>query len=910
MAAMAYAQAVAAQPLASETRTPASVSGEQGAPSDHDGSISPASPIVVTGVRASLQSAQSIKRNAPQIVDSIVAEDIGKLPDKNVAEALQRISGIQIQRNFGEGSGVAIRGLTQVRTELNGRDTFTASAYGNSLSLEDVPSELLAGIDVYKNPSSDLIEDQLSGTINFRTRKPFDFNGFKISASGTNSYYDLARKSRPSGSLLLSDRWDTGIGEIGVLVDVSYQKTTFREDTINTIPFYTLDTSLGANGLPNSPIDYENAQKLGRRGQTTTLTHGGGIGQHFGDRRRFGTDVALQWKPTSTLEFTGEVFRNDYKFRFDDYSWIAYTGASPIEVQGGAPFTFAPNGDFTSGTFQNVPVNSNTSLLTRHSVTTDYSLNAKWKPTPNLTVTADGQYVRSTSNAVRSIVILTSQVPSLSMDLTGAQPTINVGPSGFVQDPANYSNGAYLDNITRSVGTDKAARLDAEYRFDSGILQSIKAGFRFADRKNTVDDTGYRYTGLAGGLPDYEMTSLRDFYRGDADLFGDIVSFPRDIVKSYDGTLSALGIANRPSFLPSGRNTVSQKTYSGYVAAFFKADQLPVPIDGNIGVRLVKTDLSAAGFSQLVPQITLPSGQQTSGDPIFEGISRTQSYTKALPSINLRAHLTDRLQLRLAASANLARPAYNQLSPSLTLNEPGVATENEVHSSTGGNPDLKPMTSRNFDASLEWYFSRTGSLTVAGFYKHISNYIQTAVQTRNVTFPDGRTFPYDITSYGNASSGKVKGVEVAYQQFFDFLPGPLKGLGAQANFTFVSSKAPSPGTTGPVVDVPLEGLSKYSYNIVGIYELGKVSARLAYNWRSKYLETTAGNGTGNLPIFFQPFGQLDASITYNVTPHFAFTVDARNLTNTKLNDYFGLATRPQNFTIDDRRISGTVRITY
>lgn len=199
------------------------------APASEDG-------IVVTGVRASLSSAQSIKRNSDVIVDSIVAEDIGKLPDRNVAEALQRITGIQVQRQYGEGSSVAIRGLTQVRTELNGRDIFTASG-ANQLNLEDIPSELLSGIDVYKNPSADLIEDQLSGTINFRTRKPFDFDGLKVAATATQSYFDLTDKFKPSASLMVSDRWDTGIGEIGILASVSFQKTAFRQDTISTEPF-------------------------------------------------------------------------------------------------------------------------------------------------------------------------------------------------------------------------------------------------------------------------------------------------------------------------------------------------------------------------------------------------------------------------------------------------------------------------------------------------------------------------------------------------------------------------------------------------------------------------------------------------------------------------------------------------
>jgi TonB-dependent receptor len=156
----------------------------------------------------------------------------------------------------------------------------------------------------------------------------------------------------------------------------------------------------------------------------------------------------------------------------------------------------------------------------------------------------------------------------------------------------------------------------------------------------------------------------------------------------------------------------------------------------------------------------------------------------------------------------------------------------------------------------------------------------------------------------------VKGFEAAYQQFFDFLPGPLSGLGAQANFTFVSSDAPSPATEGPVHAVPLEGLSKYNYNLIGIYEKGKVQARIAYNWRSKYLVTTAGNGSGNLPIFEKASGQLDASITYNVTPHFSLTLDGVNLSDTINETYYGLTSRPQSAIMNDRRISGIARVTF
>ncbi|WP_342354877.1 TonB-dependent receptor [Sphingomonas sp. CFBP 13714] len=902
-------------PTASEQSGTVAPSAEEGVAGAQAEGTTPAqdqADIVVTGVRASLQSAQNIKRNSAQIVDSIVAEDIGKLPDRNIAEALQRISGIQIQRNYGEGSSVAIRGLTQVRTELNGRDIFTASANSSSLSLEDVPSELLAGIDVYKNPSADLIEDQLSGTINFRTRKPFDFNGFKVSAAATNTYYDLARKSQPTASLLVSNRWNTGIGEFGLLVSASYQKTVFSQDTISTEPFETLD--------PNDPDPIIRAaslaalSSLGRTGQVTTIPHGTGIGQVNGARRRFGIDASLQWRPTDTLEITGELFRNDYKFRYDDFSYFAEPAEGALNVVPipGAAFAFGPNGDFQSGSFRDIRLAANTSLEKRHSTTTDYSLNAKWRPSASLTITADGQFVDSKTNGLRSIVGLNGVGnATLVQDISGDIPSFQITAPGGLENPANYASAFYLDNLSNSRGKDKTGRLDAEYKLDGGVLQSIKVGARYADRSSRSSDTGYRYTGLNAVPAQLEFGNFSKFFRGDADLFGNALLFSRGITRDYGTTLGTLGIPTTPSYLPSSTSNQSQKTYTGYATAFFKADTLPVPIDGNIGVRVVRTKLNVDGFYQQTDLVTpVAGGPQVTGPTTFVPIVSSDNYTSVLPSLNLRAHLTEKMQLRLALSKNISRPTLSQLNPSLNITEPGIAQIRQEQYTSGGNPDLKPMTSKNLDASAEWYFSRTGSLTVAGFYKDISDYIQTGISQRNVTFTDGQTALYNVTSYSNVSNAKVKGAEVAYQHFYDFLPGPLAGLGAQANFTFVDSSAPSPATEGPVRQLPLQGLSKYNYNLIGIYERGIISARVAYNWRSKYLRLTSGNGSGNLPVFQKASGQFDASITANVTPHLSLTLNGVNLLNTIQQTYYGLESRPRDSIANDRQISGVARITF
>ncbi|MCC2975191.1 TonB-dependent receptor [Sphingomonas sp. PL-96] len=891
--------------------------------------------IVITGVRASLSSAQSIKRNADQIVDSIVAEDIGKLPDRNVAEALQRITGVQIQRSYGEGSSVAIRGLSQVRTEINGRDIFTASG-GRSLSLEDVPSELLAGVDVYKNPSADLIEGGIGGLINLRTRKPFDFDGFKASVSGGINYYDLYGASKPQANLLLSNRWDTGIGEIGVMVDVAYQQTAFRQDQISSQPFYLLNEARNADGEYISPGDVATAAGLGRTGQPTYLSHGVGIGEYIGDRRRLGTDVAIQWKPTDTLLLTGEYIRSDYKFRYGDYSYFAYTGDNPITPDYTQPFTYDEDGNFTSGTFANVPVNANTSLETRHSVTSDYSLNAKWTPNDRLTINGDFQYIRGTTSGQRSIVILSSTAERVYMTAGNGVPAMIISPdndpsngNGITTDPANYASGAgYLDHIDHSVGTEYAGRFDVQYKFD-GFLKSISAGVRYTDRSAVTDSSTYAYYGLTRALSSdlYELRPLAgELYRGNEVLPAGAIFFNRNIVLDYDDTRAALAPFVDPSqqqalldgvgYQPSDRNTQSEKTYTAYGMVKFGSDAFAVPFDGNIGLRVVKTEVGTAGFESRSPQVQTGTDEVTglpvygNGTVSFVPITADSEYTKFLPSLNLTFHLTDQLQLRLAASKALSRPDFSQLNPNIAINEYVTTGGQRVASS--GNANLKPLTASQFDASLEYYFSLTGSLYAAGFYKKVDGFIANVTAPETFTFGDN-SYTYQVTRPLNGDNGKIKGFEVGGNTFFDFLPGWLSGFGTQANFTFVDSKAPSPGardTSGNQLFVPLEQLSKYSYNLVGFYDRGPLSARVAYNWRSKYVVTTAGNGSGNLPIFNAERGQLDASVTYTVSPNFALTVDGINLTNTENRTYYGIESRPQSYVLNDRRVSITARITY
>lgn len=871
------------------------------------------SAVTVTGVRASMASAISIKQNADQIVDSIVAEDIGKLPDSNVAEALQRITGIQIDRNYGEGSTIAIRGLTQVRTEINGRDAFTANG-GRALSFEDVPSELLAGIDVYKNPSAEIIEGGLGGTVNLRTHKPFDFEGQKIAVTGEYDYGDLIKDGHPSASALYSNRWDTDAGEFGLLVDVAYQKHSFRQDVISTEPFYTIHA--GATDPATGEV-YPEADYPGFEGRTLQVPHGGGVGETLGQRRRLGTSVALQWRPNADVELYAQALRSDYKFQWNDYSYFAYTGTSGMIPDPTKPFEFGPSGDFISGTFNGtggvnadgapdpsvaptagVSVDSNSSLTTRHSVTTDFSWGGSWNATNNLTLKTDFQYIKAKTDTFRYILNTHTTTPYFYQNIGGHTPVLGVD-NAYVTDPANSAFNFLLDDKARSRGREFAWRADGEYSFGGDFLQSIKFGVRTTDRKAETEDSGYRFVWIGQPLSNFDNStwvqrSFADFFHGDADVIGSFLAPNPSLLYDYDASRTMFGQPDPLTYPATGTNKQGEKTYAAYALINFGTQLGSIPVDGNVGVRAVRTNVSTHGVMTDSTGAVLP-------------LSVDNSYNSYLPSLNVTAHLTDTLQWRFAASKGLSRPSFDQLNPMLTLSTPNADTgANAYTGNAGGNPYLKPMTAKQYDTSLEWYIAPNQMLYGALFYKAVDGFVQSTSVNEPHVDQLGATHDYNVTRLVNGDNGVIKGAEMGYQTFFDFLPEPFDGLGIQANYTYVYSKAPSPDamdTDGNPLQVPLEGLSKNSYNLVAMYEKGPISARVAYNWRSQWVVTTRGNGTGDLPIYDKAYGQVDASVTYHFSDLFSLTAAAVNLTNTKRATIFGVDTRPRDVQINDRMFS-------
>ncbi|RSU45374.1 TonB-dependent receptor [Sphingomonas sp. S-NIH.Pt15_0812] len=893
-----------------------------------------AADIVVTGLRQSVATAQALKFNSDQFVDSITATDIGKLPDKNVAEALQRVSGVQISRNYGEGSGIAIRGLTQVKTLLNGRDVFGGSG-GRSLSFEDVPSELLGGVDVYKNPSAKEIEGGIGGIVNLRTRMPFDEKGFVLSTTVGANYFDLSEDARFNGSALVSKTWtDTGIGDFGVLFDVAYYESAFRRDQA------TIDPYVPVSGIP------------GYAGQTLSMPVGAGIQVTEGSRKRRGYYAAAQWEPATNLQFYGTFFQSNYDLYTPNYSSFVTNGTSPDFLNNFQPNTGGfrfEDGRFVSGGFNgftpaySVPpyvntalnIQNNTQVAFSRTKTTDYAGGVKWQPTDRLHVNLDLQYERATAEVSSYTAFAQKDLAGYTIDLSGDLPAISFQSApgtGSISDLSAYRFTAIMDHLEDSVATQKAARLDLEWDFDDSILTSVQGGIRYTDREAINRSTPYNWTGASPTNADGTPLNLANpialglvapygaLFGGDG---GAIVGpVPYASARLFDDAAAAfrtIGGRAITTFTPQDINTQREKTYAGYLAAYFKVDA-GLPIDGNVAVRFVKTENEAAGTTRLNYRPTLDAaGQQVTLDQPY---SADQSYTKVLPSINLRAHLTERLQLRIGASKGLSRPEFSQLNPNRQFSVGYVQLldaagnvigyqPNGTNTGSGGNPSLKPLTVDQADLALEWNVAPTTFLYGTVFYKKLTNFTTSQVFEQQIEVPNQASQTFRYTAFVNGAKGEVKGFEIGGNTFFDFLPGPLSGFGAQANVTYVDSSAP--GATGTLLNgdqVPtsLQGLSKWSYNLVGLYEKYGVTARAAFNWRSSYLFDPASNGTGGVPIYNRAYGQLDASIGYNFTPKVSVTIDAINLTKSRFDSYQYYPGNPRNFELNDRRFGISFRM--
>ncbi|WP_338111484.1 TonB-dependent receptor [Roseateles koreensis] len=936
--------------------------------------------VVIKGQRAALASAQKIKQNSDEIVDSIVADDIGKLPDRSVTEVLQRIVGVAIDRTMAkgdpehfsiEGSGITIRGLTFVRSELNGRDAFSANG-GRSLNFEDVPPELMAGVDVYKNPSAEQIEGSIGGLVNLRTAMPFDFDGMKAAVSVQDSYSVLRRKSSPSVSGMFSNRWKTDVGDFGLLVDLAHSESALRTDAFQVEPYY-----------PRSDVVAGQTVWIPKGSQWRTLEF---------DRKRDGQYLALQWK---NEKFASDVtyFRSKYKMTWNENAIFAQSTPYNITVDPGA--TYDANGALVKGTLRDaadggINFGADTRVATRNSSTQDLAWKFTWHASDRWTFRSDLQFVKAETSSLDSTVATGVQMAKENIDLSGGVPRLSFDAAdrAALADPSSYYWAFTMEHMDKSVANEKSWKGDALFKFEDPVLIDLRFGVRLTDRDALTQNSnpgynwaaitqpwqvGWNISGLAKlGDPRFSgNTNLHAFNN----FFNNNTSVPSLV---FPNTSTASGFPDSYTALhkyhdilcaeqtaaqgwgscdawkaatfgtdPAGTNDQRERTQAAFSQLRFGFDDWKLPVDGNVGLRLVHTDATAHGYTVFTSNVpTPPSGSSLAGSPVpiipafAEAQNFSNAYTNALPSLNLRLKASDKLQFRFGFATSMSRPDFSQLQAYTSLTQtvdkhtvanPDGSTSiviDAVHQTgtASGNPMLKPITAQNTDLTAEWYFDRTGSFTVAAFNKQMHDIIINQTYVKQLMDVNGKPQDFTVTGPVNGANGTARGVELAFQQYFDKLPGWMSGFGVSANYTFVDShqslynpvnQAYCSGGDGTAAnlnlnlngcdvngrtfgDLPLANMSRHSYNLAFLYDQGPISARIAYSWRSKYLQAVNVNGTQGtdgtdtnpasstvgqhnvawgLPVWADAYGQMDASIFYKVTDKFTIGLEGRNLTD-------------------------------
>ena len=920
LATLAWAPAAMAQadtaPAAQQGQTAPSASRGIGTPqetpkpvSPSDLSVSPsanpqdvqaapedAGDIVVTGLRRSLESAQALKRNSDGIVDAIVAEDIGKLPDTFASAALARVTGVQVTRGAGEAAGVQIRGLPDISTTYNGREIFTAE--GRFVAIQDFPAGTVAALEVYKSGTANLIEGGIGGQVNVRGRRPFDFNGFEVSGSLNGVHWEQSGKPTWNGNLLVSNRWDTGIGEMGLLINVAYVGLNYLDATREQ------SLVIGTTSATNAPgagagIRYPDAQ-----GRFTSN----------GNRYRPSANAAFQWKPTDELELYLDGLYQGYRSH-DENQWMF------VPIFGGDAFrlnnlTTREGATNLAQSATVVGANNPDGYYTSASGRTNtYQVGggAVWRK-DRLQWSADVAYTDSTYDfKLYNIDYLFASSPTRNVVFESAGQ--DGGPSfDFVNfnagDPSNYNVRGFFQEYLKVGGKDIQTRADAQYEFDEGsFIQRLQAGIRYNDR-DANRDRGAPYIDRVGNVPtapfyrdaNIPISTLPATVRATRPAFSYNSTFPVytfaglseesirnniDDLRTYFGAPEGL-----PAFNPAENFTANEKALAAYAQAKYGFELGGIGIDGLLGIRAIRTKTRITGF--LIDGAT--------NTPV----SAENNYTDYLPNASARVRFTDQLQLRANYTQTRTRPNFLDLNPTQTIgavpNRPAscatlpVTTPiNSLPSECriprgigGGNPNLTPLTSDNYDLSLEWYFSRTGSLTGALFRRDAQGFISsTPVDSVDPTLGYTR-----FTRPENTGQTRFQGAELAFTTFldFDWLPEWARGFGIQANGTYVDSKgdlatplAASPNVVG--TQPRFSGVSKWAGNLVGLYERPFFSTRLAYNYRSDFvsyysiepLDLDANGAARTGAVIEKGRGQLDFSTTVTPIPNITLAFDITNL---------------------------------
>lgn len=858
--------------------------------------------VVVTGQRASLQKAAVLKKKSDDVIDSIVSDDIGKFPDNTVAAAMQRIPGVQVANQYNnEISGVIIRGLGDIETTLDGREIFTG--VGRGYAFQDLPAESVAGVDVYKSNSAELVEGGVAGVVNIKRQKPFNFKpGLTVAANLRDTYGQITKKNNGVASLLVSDRFSTPYGQMGVLVDASYSKQYFsRPISFNCDPRSANHGPPGAAG-------------------TVLPTCVGGLVDN-GEYERPQMNAVFQWKPSDDLELYADGEYAGWKSTFATYFIFSdiFAAQNITNVQqtsdcftyphiNGAGFPGAGTDPAehlclgASATFNTVPGLTSTQAKTGKTDQYIWGGGAKYHHDA-LSFNLDAAYIRSYNENRNTIVDIGKPIPSVNIVIDDQGHGSTVMPGDPLSSPADFrfANGLFQD-YNKSYSTEFQTRGDGVWDLDS-VLKQVQFGFRYADRDAAFHAVTYSPAAPGGnrvtqvnsvGLPSdflivspasipvinngaHWYTPNPDFLRNDTDVL-------RKLYGQAPGD---------PAWDPTRDFDAKEKTAAVYVQGKYGFD-LPrgMALSGLVGGRLTSTRRDLAGTG-MVNGVLTPQVRHTRDNDF-------------LPNASAKLQVTPQFQLRATYAKVLTRPFFGDLNPGITYQQPLNA--NIQPSASGGNPDLRPEKSDNYDVTAEYYFSNNSYVEIAAYDRKIKD--RTAVGTDVETIGG---VEYLVTQPLNLSQSELNGYEISTQYFFDFLPEGWNGLGVLANYTYAPSKVKDPKS--PLNGTQIQGVSKTAYNFGVLYEKYGWTARAVYNWRDTYTDGVwvAGELTPNTGVNFnyvKPNGRLDFSVSYDINTHVTVAVEGVNVNGGKYHSYFDTPLWPHDIRFDDKFVGASLRVKY
>lgn len=784
--------------------------------------------IVVTGYRRSIAESLAVKRNYTGVVDAILAEDIGQFPQSNVSEAIQRISGVQIRRDFAGavGNEISIRGLPPEYTQtiINGRVAPTNDDE-RTFNFNILPAELFEAVEVYKSPTADQPEGGVGGTVAMRTIRPASLSDNMAVVSLEGVYNEITENTRPRGSIVAGANW----GRVGAAVGVGHSQFTAASQAYDTPRWTRRDFDVDGDGTD----EFEDVFLM----DLPRLIH------QEQDVERTTFSSVLEYRPTDSFSIALDAFYVDNRRTEDRFTpiWFFRSGSGIRDIA-------VANGAVEFIAFDDVLLRSENFSRTNDTQTYSLGLGVE-RDLTNWILSADLGLAETEDDFTFFRYFADANAPA-AYDIRQDNNYFDISTPLDLSDPEVYSMSEYERRLTRLNDREFSASFDARRPLDSGW--ELKLGASYRDR--TKDRRRFRTrvrgisepfapvaTVFSGFEPDSSVPSeLRSFAIHDLDLAFE--TYTRDLDPTANEEIN-------------NAYDVNEELLAGYAMASY-ADETWL---FNVGARVVDTGITTAGF------------QLEESTATFTPIRLTSSYTDVLPSASLRYTVRENLYLRLAAARVMTRPALTDLAAYREIDEVSL-------SGSAGNPDLEPFRANQVDLAIEWYFADESLLAAGYFYKDVESFVGNVTTNQEI---DGQI--YAITQPVNRNNATIDGFELNYQQPFTFLPAAFSNFGVIANFTYTDSSFEEALDEGGSISYGLPQNSRTSYNLIGYYDDGRLSVRLAHNFRERFLREVPNLQDGLK--YRDDVRQTDLSLRFNVTDKLQFVADVLNLFDDKTEEF-------------------------